>query len=172
MRNSRRQRTEDRRQRIIKIFFLSSVLFFLSSVCYAQTVSSVELIQAGQDYDGKEIIYEGEVIGEVMNRKGGTWVNINDGDNSIGVWMPTELAAVIEYKGGYKFQGDIIRVNGVFNYACRKHGGDLDIHAVSLLKIKPGWQKQEYVIPGKRNLLFILSVILCIILILKILIVR
>ncbi|MFH1578119.1 MAG: DNA-binding protein [Candidatus Omnitrophota bacterium] len=153
------------------ICLLFSVLCFLPSLCYAQEVkSSIELIENGKTYDGQEIAYEGEVIGEVMKRRQGTWVNISDGDNSLGVWMSSDLAEDIEHKGSYKAKGDIFQVKGVFNYACLMHGGDLDIHAVSLHKIKSGWQKQEKAILAKRNLVITLSVILCLILILKILI--
>jgi hypothetical protein len=138
----------------------------------AQTISSTELIQNGKAYDGKEIIYEGEAIGEVMKRKDGVWVNIYDKQNSIGVWMSPELASIIEYTGSYKAKGDTLRVRGIFNYNCPLHGGDLDIHASSLEKIKSGQLKQEKIIPTKRNLLIILVGVLCLILISRILITR
>jgi hypothetical protein len=154
------------------LFFLFALHCLLFSACYAQPVSSTELIQNAQEYDAREVVYEGEVIGEVMLRKQGAWVNINDGENSIGVWMPLELAKTIKYQGGYKAKGDIVQVRGIFNRACVQHGGDLDIHALSLLKIKSGWLKPEKIIPAKRNLLAVLIVILCLILILKISLIR
>ena len=143
------------------------------SYCYAQeAISSTELIQSPQEYDQKEVVYEGEVIGEIMHRRQGVWVNINDGQNSIGVWLPPELTTVIEHRGSYKAKGDILQVKGIFNRACGQHGGDLDIHATSLLKIKSGWHRQEEIILAKRNLLIVLLVILCLILISKILVFR
>jgi len=154
-------------------FVLFTVHFPLQSVCHAQErVSGRELIENAQSYDGKRILYEGEVIGEVMQRENGVWVNISDGQDSIGVWMPGELAGIITHKGNYKTQGDILEVAGIFNRACLVHGGDLDIHAISLRMIKPGWQKQEMIIPAKRSLVVILLVVLCLTLISKILIVR
>jgi hypothetical protein len=155
------------------LFFLLTVNCSAFTICYAQeAVSSTELIQNVQEYDGRQVVYEGEVIGEIMKRKQGAWVNISDGENSIGVWMPLELAKAIKYEGGYKVKGDIVQVKGVFNRACVEHGGDLDIHAVSLLTIKSGSLKPEKIIPAKRNLLVILIVILCLILILKISLIR
>lgn len=155
------------------VLFLLSAFCLWAANCYSQeTVSSAELIQNAELYDGQEVVYEGEVVGELMRRKDGAWVNISDGKSSIGVWMPTELADVIEYKGSYKTQGDILQVAGQFNRACPMHGGDLDIHAISAQKIKSGWQKQESIIPAKHNLLIILTVVLCLVLILKILIFR
>jgi hypothetical protein len=157
------------------LWFMVCAIFLLlyTVLCYAQEiVSSSELIENPQDYDGKQIIYEGEVIGEIMHRRGGIWVNIKDGNNSIGVWMSSELAVVINHKGGYKTKGDTLEVKGMFNQACPQHGGDLDIHATSVRKIRDGWHRQEEIIPAKRNLTIILSVVLCLILILRILIIR
>ena len=166
----RNQKSDVRSQ--ILFCFLSSVFCLLSSVCYAQSISSTELIQNAQEYDGKEIVYEGEVVGQIMQRRDGTWVNIHDGENALGVWMSPESAAIIKHKGRYKAKGDILRIVGVFNYACLEHGGDLDIHARSVSKIKSGRIKQERMILAKRNLLIILMVITCLILILKISIIR
>ena len=154
------------------LFLTYHLPFTTYNYCYAQVVSSSELIENAGEYDGKEVVYEGEVIGEVMQRRDGVWVNINDGENSIGVWMSWELAAVIKHKGSYKAKGDIIQVRGIFNRACAQHGGDLDIHASSLCKIKSGWFKQEKIIPAKRNFLILLVVVLCLILILRISIIR
>jgi len=139
-----------------------------SNYCYAESISSIELIQNAQDYDGEEVVYEGEAVGEVMRRSNGVWVNINDGENSIGVWMSPELAAEITYSGNYKTKGDILQIKGIFNRACLQHGGDLDIHAISLRKIKSGWHKQEKIILAKRNLIIILLAVLCLILISRI----
>jgi hypothetical protein len=164
-------------KRLIKIFvfwfvFLPFTFYLLPLDCYAQAISSTELIQNAKEYDGREVIFEGEVIGEVMKRKDGIWVNVNDGENSIGVWMPTELANIIEHQGSYKVRGDILQVKGKFNQACPMHGGDLDIHAMAVQKIRSGWQMQERIIPAKRSLLFVLAVVLCLVLILRVLIVR
>jgi len=143
-------------------------LFFTQHHCCAETISGTELIENADNYDGKEVIYEGEAIGEMMERGDGAWVNVYDGEACIGVWMTKEIATIIKYTGSYKIQGDIVRVEGIFNKACPEHGGDLDIHAISMHKIKPGRVIQEKIIPAKRNLLIILSVILCLILILRI----
>jgi len=140
----RRPKTEDRRPKI-KICFLPSVfclLFsafcFLPSVCFAQTLSSTELIKNAKEYDGKLIVYSGEVIGDVMMRKEFAWVNINDGNNALGVWMNAGLAKEINFTGSYKMRGDVLEVTGVFHRACVEHGGDLDIHAQAIRKIASG----------------------------------
>ena len=161
---------------VTSFLFLLFFTYHLSPItyhyCYAEPISSSELFQNPQWYDEKEIVYEGEVVGEVMQRKEGAWVNVYDGENSIGVWMSKELAQTIEHQGSYKEKGDILQIQGVFNYTCQQHGGDLDIHAISLRKLKSGWVKQEKIIVAKRNLLVVLSIMLCLILILRILIIR
>ena len=52
------------------LFLMITIDYGLSTIdCYAQPlVSSVELIEKAKEIDGKEIVYEGEVIGEVMTR--------------------------------------------------------------------------------------------------------
>ncbi len=157
---------------ITQIFLIYSVLSLFVPAVYAETISSTELIESSQEYDGKEIVYEGEVIGELMHRKDGVWANVVDGENAIGVWMSSDLASEIEYKGTYNAQGDILQIIGILNRACVQHGGDFDIHASSINKIKSGWIKQDNIVPAKRALIITLAGILCLVLILRILIIK
>lgn len=106
-------------------------------VC-AQGIGSNELIKNAQQYDGKQIIYSGEVIGDVMARGEFSWVNINDGENALGVWISASLAKEISFTGSYKTRGDNLEIMGTFHRVCVEHGGDLDIHAQSLRKLSSG----------------------------------
>ena len=148
------------------------LLFFITlalhSRCWAQgLISSRELINNAKLYDGKTVVYEGEVIGDVMVRQDYAWVNLNDGLNAIGVWVPKTLIKNISYEGSYKFKGDWLEVTGTFSRSCAYHGGDLDIHAQALRKTGYGRVLTERLNLGKRNLFLVLTVILCLILILK-----
>lgn len=152
--------------------YLTIVLFFifltLNSISWAQgVISSKELINNAKLYEGKTVVYEGEVIGDVMVRQDYAWVNLNDGINAIGIWVPKSLTKDILYAGSYKSKGDWIEVTGVFNRACALHGGDLDIHAQAIRKTGSGRALIERLNFGKRNMFFILTVILCLVLILK-----
>lgn len=131
--------------------------------CYAQqAVSSTDLIERARELDGQEVIYQGEAVGEVMRRGDFAWVNVHDGKNAIGVWISKELAGAIEYTGSFKVKGDFLEVGGKFNRACRIHGGDLDIHAVKLVRIRPGRPTSDPVVPEKKRFIIILSgVLLC-----------
>ncbi|MFC1592977.1 DNA-binding protein [Candidatus Omnitrophota bacterium] len=154
------------------LFLTNHSSLITHNYCYAEVISSGELIQNGKEYDGQKITYTGEAVGEIMQRKNGAWINVYDGENAIGIWMPREFVSQIRYVGSYKAQGDIIEVKGQFNNACSVHGGDFDIHAASLRTIKPGSARVDNLILARRNLVIILSVVLCLILILKILISR
>lgn len=149
------------------IFLVYYLLFIASPSCYAQPVSSAELINRAKEYDGRMISYEGEVIGDIMVRGGYAWLNVNDGANAIGVWLDSALLKDVSSGGSYKTKGDIIEVSGVFRRACKEHGGDLDIHAQALQKKVSGRQIIERVNPAKINLTLILAGILFIVWILQ-----
>jgi len=120
----------------------------------AVEVSSEQLIEEPEKYDGKEVIYVGEAVGDVMVRGDYAWVNVNDdpysreallesgkqvgGNSGIGVWLPREEAEKISTMGRYGMVGDKVEVRGVFHADDVEHGGDLDIRAVSLTVLEPG----------------------------------
>jgi hypothetical protein len=111
---------------------------WFQSVCFGQAVTSTDLIGRAKALDGQAVTYAGEVIGDVMKRPGGAWVNVNDGGNAIGVWMPSDMSAGISNTGDFKHAGDQIEISGILNRACGQHGGDLDIHAQSMQVLRAG----------------------------------
>lgn len=121
---------------------LFTILFLLliseSHDCYAQSISSVELINNAKDYNGNTVVYKGEVIGDIMLRGEYAWINVNDEKNAIGIWIKKELIKDIIYTGSYRAKGDLVEITGKFNRSCVEHGGDLDIHAQSINKISSG----------------------------------
>ncbi|MDP3731623.1 MAG: DNA-binding protein [Candidatus Omnitrophota bacterium] len=135
--------------------------------CYAQSISSAELINNAKQYDGKAVVYEGEVIGDIMVRGDYAWLNVNDGQNAIGIWLDKNLTKDILYTGSYKFKGDWLEITGVFRRSCLQHGGDLDIHAQAIRKIRQGRKAVERLNMNKRNLAFVLLGVLCLAWILK-----
>ena len=146
-------------------FIVHSILFVLTlcavvyapQPAYAQAVSSVELINKPKQYDGKVSLFEGEAIGEIMRRGEYAWVNVYDGNRAIGIWMPYELSRDIEYTGGHKSRGDIVAITGVFHQNCLEHGGDTDIHAEAMRKIRPGRVVSERLNFAKRNQAIVLG---------------
>jgi len=142
-------------------------LFLTYHYCDAQTISSSELINNAKLYDGKLVTYEGEVIGDIMVRGEYAWVNVNDGQNAIGVWIEKSLTRDILYTGSYKSKGDWIEITGIFQRACPAHGGDLDLHAQGIRKIRPGRAVLEKLNLTKRNLVLVLLGVLCLVWILR-----
>jgi hypothetical protein len=134
----------------------ASLILLCSTVCFARPVSSTELINNAKQYDSQTVVYVGEIIGDIMVRGNYAWINVNDGKNAIGIWLDKGLLQDIIYTGSYKFQGDIIKVGGIFHRACIQHGGDLDIHAQSLTKIIPGRPTQEMPHFRKKNIVILL----------------
>ena len=126
----------------MRSFFLCLMLCLVpivsSSNCYAQTSTSLDLINYAKQYDGKTISYKGEVIGEVMIRQDYAWLQINDGIIAIGIWAPKTMIQDIGYAGDYHKKGDTVEVSGTFHRSCSEHGGDLDIHASEIKKITSG----------------------------------
>ncbi len=156
--------------RITRIIFLVSVLWFLVTDSYAQQiVSSTELIERAKELDGQEVVYEGEVIGEVMTRGDYSWVNLHDGNNALGIWMGNNFLNLISFAGSYKAKGDLLEVRGTFNRACPMHGGDLDIHALNVIKLREGRLVKHRLAPQKEKLTIILSGVLLCLLILRLL---
>jgi hypothetical protein len=137
--------------------------WFSVNSCYAQSLSSRELIDNAKKYDTGRVTFEGEVIGDVMCRGQYCWVNINDGKAAIGVWMPKDYAQKINYRGSYKQRGDWLRINGIFNRACPQHSGQLDIHAQEVEQIKKGKIIRENFSLKRRNLTVVLLGALCIV---------
>ena len=130
-----------------KNFKLALIAFFLvfsfRLAVFAQGLSSSELINNAKQYDGKIVTYSGEAIGDVMVRGEFAWVNINDGQNALGVWVNAALAKEIKFTGNYKSRGDFLEIVGIFHRACLEHGGDLDIHAQSLRTLGNGRVAEE-----------------------------
>jgi len=127
------------------------VLTILSLLLTLQTnVASInELIKNSHEYDNQAIIIEAEVILEVLERDDFAWINVNDGSNAIGVYLPIEMTQELKYFGDYNHVGDTVRIEGIFSRNCEEHGGEIDIHATSLKIIAPGYLVEKNVSPWK-----------------------
>lgn len=121
------------------------IIILLLQLCvplttYGQTdnVSSTELIDNAVYWDGKQINYTGEVIGDILVRGEYAWISVSDGENTMSCVIPTDITKEIDFLGRYGIQGDTLCVQGIFNRACVEHGGDMDIHASLLKQISKG----------------------------------
>jgi len=118
-----------------------------------------DLIEKSKSIDNSKIILKGEAIGEAMNRGKYSWVNISDGSTAMGIWLESGEAKDIKNFGKYGYKGDIVEVTGIFNRACSEHGGDMDIHAISIKIIDSGGKVTIPISNNKKIISLIFAVI-------------
>lgn len=130
-----------------------------------EPVSLTELIDHSKKYEDTVVCYQGEAVGDILYRGSSAWVNISDGNNSaLGVFMPAQEARRISAMGHYGMKGDRLCVTGVFHRACGDHGGDMDIHASSVVILEKGAavpQKLPHWLPFLAGGSAICAVLLC-----------
>lgn len=144
------------------IILICILVFSFSITCMAQEYSNYsELIENGKKLDNSKITLKGEAIGECMNRGKYSWVNISDGSTAMGIWIKDEQAQIIKNFGKYGHKGDIVKINGTFNRACKdkNHGGDMDIHASSVEIIEAGGSVTIPISNSKKIMATILTLI-------------
>ena len=123
---------------ILLIVSLLLLLFPITALAEGSVVSSNDLIEHAKDYDNQAVVYEGEVIGDILRRGDHAWFAVFDGSNSVGIYVTAQQAQQITVAGGYGKHGDTVRIEGVFHRACAEHGGDFDIHADTMKVLSPG----------------------------------
>lgn len=141
----------------------------------APLVSSGELVENPEQWEGKKIVFEGEAIGDAMVRGAVGWLHVNDdayaelpipaggapqGYNSgHAVLAPAREVAKVTMFGSYRARGDIVRVTGTFRATDPQHGGDMLIEAERIDVLEPGFVIVREVPRWKLLLLVGLAVI-------------
>jgi len=162
-----------RKRESIALICVTGAMLLLSAFAPAVAAAGPALVDSGtliehpDRYDGKNISFQGEAIGDLMERADGVWININDdaysrqgkkrrlaGYNSgQSVLVETKGAVqAVKRLGDYNNRGDIIKIEGVFHKACPDHGGDMMIHARRLELIKPGFTLPHRITTRKVSL--------------------
>lgn len=117
------------------IFFI--ILLFFTVGFSAVNVGT--LVEQGAQFDKKVVEIQGEVIGDIMHRKEGSWLNVLTADgNAIGVLCPKDLVNDIKFIGSYKYKGDIVRIQGVFYRFAQGQSGETMITAKNIYRVAPG----------------------------------
>ena len=101
-------------KKITKILLVVTICIFfgLPTKVNASIYSLNDLIENGKTFDKKEVTVKGEAIGEALERKDYTWINISDTTNAMGIYMTKEDADKVKTYGGYSKIGDTIQVSG------------------------------------------------------------
>lgn len=130
--------------RLRRFALLLLVLFLPTSAkAAAQVVTSTEIIEDALTLNGKTVTYRGEVIGDILYRGDHAWINVSDGANAIGCYIPASEADKIENIGRYRIVGDTVELTGIFHRDCPEHGGDLDIHTNTIIVLKKGQEVED-----------------------------
>ncbi len=113
-------------------------------------VSSTQVYLCPSAFDRVEVTYVGEVVGEVLRRRGGAWAQVNDDayalelgplvghrehagfNTGMSVWLPDGLHEDIEEVGRPGRRGDVILVRGMLLRADPDDGGGITIRAHEL----------------------------------------
>jgi len=121
-------------------------------------ITAGELIDCPDVFDGRGVIYSGEVIEAVFERGGRPVAVLNDDDYALGpgplpqtrtalggnsgmtVLLPAGFADQITHTGSYARRGDLVRVTGTFTAASGMLGGEPAIDASAAEITQPGEQ--------------------------------
>jgi hypothetical protein len=113
-------------------------------------VTATQVQRCPAAHDGLEVRYAGEVIGDLVPRRGGVWARINDdayalelgplrgpgshaGRNTgMAVWLPDGLHEGLGPPGRHGNRGDVVLVTGTVRRADPADGGGLTLRARSL----------------------------------------
>jgi hypothetical protein len=118
-------------------------------------VSSAQVYACPAAFDGLRVTFVGEAIGEVLLRRGGAWLQVNDDDyalevgplgphverrgfsGGISVWLPDGLHERIEGVGRHERRGDVLLLEGAVFRADPDDGGGITLRADSLQILAP-----------------------------------
>jgi len=132
-----------------------------------ETVTIPELYNADESYDGSEVCFVGEAIGDIIaGNSGHVWVTIGvlqaqgelEGEleselgslqtnASVSVFMTREDAEKILVLGRYNTIGTTLEITGIFHLACSEHEGLSDVHASVVNVLDAG-----YIVPEDPDL--------------------
>jgi hypothetical protein len=125
------------------------------SVGADQRVASTTVRSCPLAFDGLQLRYAGELVGDLLRRDGGAWVLVNDdayalevgpltthrdarGSNSgLTVWLPDELVDQVTGLGRPGQRGDVVEVVGTVVRTDPTDGGGLTLRASSMDVLTP-----------------------------------
>lgn len=119
-------------------------------------VTSNELYDCPQSWDGRQVRYVGEVVGALLPREGTVWAQLNDdvygdvgaplpthrdfrgGNAGVGVLLDTAAAAQVRWIGGPGRHGDVVEVVGEFHRVHEPTGEVAVIRASAAVVLREG----------------------------------
>lgn len=136
----------------------------------AARVTSTAVLACPSAYDGRTIVYVGEVVGDMMRRDGGAWVLVNDdayalevgplplhsarrGTNQgLSVWLPDTMLDRIGALGRPGQRGDVVAVTGLVRRVDQAAGGALTLRAEQVELLAPAVRREDPLEPRQLAL--------------------
>lgn len=139
------------------------ILLLLSLILVSRAALSQEglpeILRRPAAFDNRQVVVQGEVIGEALRGKDGWWLNITCDGANLGIFVQgQEPPQEIHNFGSYRRKGDTLRICGVFHAHCLQHR-EQDIHAQSIEVLKRGFTRQHRLPPSRVILTVVLSII-------------
>ena len=127
--------------------------------------TAAELQSATSRMDGDYVRISGEVVGYAVKADARhVWLNIQDETGAvISVFASKAATNGIETFGGYNTTGDTVEVLGIYNQACSRHAGELEVHATSVELVSAG-TAIEHGFDGMLSLVGVLMLLVSLIL--------
>jgi hypothetical protein len=146
-------------------------------------VASTQVFACPAAFDGAAVTYVGEVVGELLPRRGGVWAQVNDDvyalevgpvighrelagfNTGLSVWIPDGLHEAIDGVGRPFQRGDVILVRGTLLRADPDDGGGTTVRAEELevlaptLVIEPPFHTLQAVVAGVLAILALIAVL-------------
>ena len=118
-------------------------------------ISSEQVYACPAAYDGREVTFVGEIVGDVLRRRSGAWAQVNDDayalrtgplvghrersgfNTGLSVWLDGDLADRVESPGRPALRGDVVLLTGTLLRADPDDGGGITLRATSLQTLAP-----------------------------------
>lgn len=144
-------------------------------------ISSTQVFLCPSAYDGLEVTFVGEVVGELLPRRGGAWAQVNDDayalttgpvvghreragfNTGLSVWLPEDLAARIQQPGRPALRGDVVLLTATVLRTDPADGGGITLRATTLetlaepLELEPPLHVLQVVVAAALTLVAIAS---------------
>lgn len=139
-------------------------------------VRSAQLYNCPRAFDNFNVTYTGEVIGELIRRRGGVWAQVNDDayalrdgpllghrrmtgfNQGIAVWFPDGTHEQLELIGRHRVRGDVVEIVGRFLRADPRDGGGMTIRAEAVRVVAPGVELDDPLYVGQLVVAVLLGV--------------
>lgn len=123
--------------------------------------TSAAVLECPFAFDGLQVRYVGEVVGDVLQRDGGSWVLLNDDDyalrtgplgaggtaagtnSGLSVWLPDPLDELATVPGRAGVRGDVLDVTATVRRADPADGGGLTLRVDEATLLAPAVEVED-----------------------------